>query len=122
MKLNLRMAMKSPEDIEYSDEIDSDEEIKSIDGVKLEKLNKWLSEETLVGRMIKYLYECEDSITFSEFKRGVKYDKSEEEFINNIDNGRGVNCRHGKLWNYKNKRVTLNKKIRKYMDKIKNKN
>jgi hypothetical protein len=118
MKLNLRMAMKSPEEMEYSDEVDSDEEIKSIDGVKLEKLNKWLSEETLVGRMIKYLYECEDTITFSEFKRGVKYEKSEEEFKSNIDGGRGMNCRYGKLWICKSNRITLNKKIRKYMDKM----
>ena len=75
MKLNLKMNMKKSEesDTEYSSD-DSDSEIE-IDGVNLIKLNKWMNEETLVGKMVNCLYEYEKSITFEEFKEAMEYQK-----------------------------------------------
>jgi hypothetical protein len=115
MKLNLRMNMKKPEDIEYSDEEDSDEEINEIDGVDLKKLNKWLNDNSLVGKMVKYLYDCETAISLEEFKNGIEYIGTDSKFINNVDNGRGNSCAHGKLWLNSNNTVILNEKIRNYI-------
>ncbi len=118
MKLNLRMNMKKPEDIEFSDEEDSDEEVNQIDSVDLEKLNKWINSEQLVGKMINYLYECEGSITFAEFKNGIEYEKSNKEFLSNIKSGNNLKCQYGKLWEYKNDKIKLNENIRKYINKM----
>ena len=101
-----------------SEESDSefDEEI-IIDGVNLKKLRIWIDGETLVGKMINYLYEY-GSMSSEELKEGVKYEKSEQEFRNNIDGGRGLKCKYGKLWTARDNNISLNKSIRKYIDKI----
>lgn len=74
MKLNLRMNMKSPTPSESetssTEESDSENVSDEID-VNLVKLNKWLNDETLVGRMVNCLYEYEESVTFEEFKEAV---------------------------------------------------
>jgi hypothetical protein len=96
--------------------IESEEEI-IIDGVNLKKLRNWIDGETLVGKMINYLYEY-GSMSSEELKEGVEYEKSEQEFRNNIDGGRGLKCKYGKLWTARDNNVSLNKNIRKYIDKI----
>ena len=119
MKLNLRMNMKTPEEYSDSEDSESGEESEEteIDGVNLKKLRIWIDGETLVGKMINYLYEY-GSMTSEELKEGVKYEKSEQEFRNNIDGGRGLKCKYGKLWTARDNNISLNKSIRKYIDKI----
>ena len=101
----------------YKSEESEEETENQIDGVDLKKLNKWLNGNLLVGKMVKYLYDQETSISLEEFKNGIEYKKSDEEFIHNIDTGRGASCVRGKLWNASNNNTTikLNEKIRNYI-------
>jgi hypothetical protein len=87
-----------------------------IDGVNIEKLIKWFDGNALVGKMIKYLYNNECHITFKEFKQGINYEKTDKNFTNNIDNGRGIKTLHGKLWDYRKEQIILNPNIRKVID------
>ena len=103
----------------YKRESESESESEGeIDGVDLKKLNKWFNDNSLVGKMVNYLYGQETSITFEEFKNGIEYEKSDEEFLSNVKNGKGVKCRFGKLWDHKNDIVKLNQNIRNYIDKM----
>lgn len=114
MKLSLKMNMTESDDSgNFSGSEDSED---TIDGVDLMKLNKWINDETLVGRMINYLYEYDEPITFEEFKEAIKYKKSDQEFQTNIDSGRSLKARYGKLWIFRNNRISLNKNIRAYID------
>jgi len=107
-----------------SEESDTESETEGqIDGVDLKKLNKWLNDNldnSLVGKivrkMVKYLYDCEGSITFEELKNGIEYEKSDEELKSNIRGGLSMKSQYGKLWEYKNDKIKLNEKIRKYID------
>ena len=113
-KLGLKPLYKSEEsESESEGEIDGE-----IDGVNLVKLNKWLNDNSLVGKMVRYLYDQETSISFEQFKNGINYEKSDEEFLSNIKNGKGVKCRFGKLWDHKNDNIKLNQNIREYIDKM----
>ena len=96
--------------VESEDESDSEDEETEIDGVNLKKLKSWIDGETLVGKMINYLYEY-GSMTMEELKEGVEYEESDKKFKDNIDSGRSLKARYGKLWNYKNNQITLNKNI-----------
>jgi hypothetical protein len=88
-----------------------------IDGVDLTKLNNWLNDlSTTVAKMIKYLYDQDRELTFSEFKNGIMYIGSDEDFLSNIRSGQGSRCRHGKLWNYLNGNITVNQAIKNYID------
>jgi hypothetical protein len=113
-KLNIQMNMESDEetDVEDTDLV--------IDGVNLTKLRKWINGNTLVGKMIRYLYQQDTEISFNEFKQGIDYEKSDKELCNNIDNGRSNKCQYGKLWTIKNNysELKLNNKIKEYMDKL----
>jgi hypothetical protein len=109
LELNINME-ESDSDTEY--EID---EPNKIDGVEINKLKRRINGKTLVGRMIKCLYENENIMTMEEFKEKIKYEKTNKEFINNIDNGRGIKTLYGKLWNYKNNTIDLNRKIREFI-------
>lgn len=93
-----------------------------IDGVDLKKLRKRLDNDSLTGRMIKFIYDCNREISFKEFKNGINYDKSDGKFRNNIDGGLGINCMSGKIWIVKNnyKNISMNPTIRNYIDSIKN--
>ncbi len=107
-KLKLRMAMSD-------DEVSEDED-GYIDGVKLSNLSKWMESDTLVGKMLRYLYDCEGDISVKEFKEGVDYKGSDEEFVNNIHGGRGNKTQYGKLWINKNNIVKINPNIKEYID------
>ena len=110
-KLKLKMNMVC--------ESESDSENESvIDGVNLEKLKKWINGDTLVGKMINILYEYDEDFTVEELKDEVKYEKSDEEFLSNIKNGKGVKCRNGKLWSNQKNKISLNKNIRMYIDEM----
>ena len=107
------------EDMESDSGYTTDED--EIDGVKLVNLHKWINHDTtLVARMVNFLYKYKETITFEEFKRDFNYEKSYEEFKNNIDNARSLNAKYGKVWFVKDNTIKLNKNIREYIDKCKN--
>ena len=116
-KLNLFMKMEKKIIIESEDETDSEDEESEIDGVDLHKLRNWIDGETLVGKMINYLYEY-GIMSSEELKEGVEYESSDKEFNDNIKNGGSYKSQYGKLWTRKNNQISLNKNIRKYIDKI----
>jgi hypothetical protein len=87
-----------------------------IDGVDLNKLRKWLNDDSLVGKMLRYLFDQESEITDIEFKEGIEYKRTLKEFIHSIDNGRGKQCAFGKLWSYLNEKIIINKNIKKYIE------
>lgn len=119
MKLDLKMNMRSPHQDESYSEYSSDEDSEiEIDGVNLIKLNKWINDETLVGKMVNCLYEYEESITFEEFKKGIEYEESDKDFRDNIKNGGSLKAKYGKLWNVKNNNISLNNNIREYIDNL----
>ncbi len=97
----------------YGSEVENE-----IDGVKLANLKKWLNSDTLVGKMIRYLYDNEETVSFRELKEGINYEKSDDEFLSNIKSGHSLKSQYGKLWNYKNDKIKLNNNIREYIDKI----
>ena len=88
-----------------------------IDGVNLEKLKRYYnSTDLLVGKMIRFLYIQNAKISMENFKSGVGYEKTDIQFIHNIENGQGIKTRHGKLWHYLNNEIILNPHIKQYMD------
>ncbi len=100
----------------YKSESESESEGEGeIDGVNLKKLNKLLNDNLLVGRMVRYLYDQETSISLEEFKNGIEYEKSDEEFSSNICNGKAIKSKYGKLWFVRDNTVKLNEKIRNYI-------
>jgi hypothetical protein len=110
-KLNIEM--------NYKKEIE--EEIKGeIDKVKLKSLNKWLkANDLLVSRMIKFLYECKEEISYKKFKNGINYDGTDEDFQSNLRSGNKGD--KGYLWKYKTEQykiinIKMNPKIREYID------
>lgn len=121
-----RKTLKLEQDMVFWEETESDTEDDGgyvsdehqIDGVKLAKLNQWIHSETLVGRMINYLYTQDKPISIEEFKNDVDYTESTNKFISNIANGCGSKTRNGKLWCYKNDTVELNSNIRAYIDSL----
>ncbi|MEY3422658.1 MAG: hypothetical protein RIR48_2983 [Bacteroidota bacterium] len=120
-----RKALKLEKDISFwEDTMSEDDEgytsEDEIDGVNLKKLNKWIHGDTLVGRMINYLYTCEEPISVEEFKDGIEYANSYTELASNIRSGSSLNAKYGKLWCHTvtNNTIILNKNIRSYIDKI----
>ena len=71
MKLNLRMNMKKPEDIQYSDEEDSDEEVNQIDRMQ-ELINNWWGKKTIIGKVLKFVYDSETGVKETELKKFIK--------------------------------------------------
>ena len=123
MKLDLKMNMKGDlensdksEYSEYSESSESENPSNEIDGVNLVKLNKWMVSETLVGRMINYLYESDKMITLKELKDGIDFKESDKKFEYNIVNGRGVKSQYGKLWCIRNDKIKLNENIKEYIE------
>lgn len=91
--------------------------ISLIDGVSIDKLKYYISCDTLIGKMIRYLYKnTKDGSTISheEFRSGINYEKTMDSFINNIDCGRGERCKYGKLWKVVGSTITINQNIIKY--------
>jgi hypothetical protein len=103
---------------ESESESEAEDEETEIDGVNLKKLRNWIDGKKLVGRMINYLYEYEEVMTMEELKEGVEYEDSDKKFKDNIDSGRSLKARYGKLWTHRDNQISLNKNIRKYIDKI----
>ncbi len=89
-----------------------------IDGVKLTSLRKWVNDESVVGKMIRYLYDQDKEINAEEFKEGIEYKESMKNLKSNIDNGSSLKAKYGKLWSAlkDDNEILLNKNIRKYLD------
>lgn len=88
-----------------------------LDGVVLKNLMQYYkSQNLLVGKMIRYLYKQEGAITFEEFKNGIGYDKSDQQFRDNIFNGQSLKSKYGKLWNMEGGIIHINPKIKTYID------
>lgn len=110
-KLDLKMkmkkfALKEPENVNEL----------SKDGVNLKKLRKWLNNNSLVGKMVRKLYDIGEMST-DELRISVDYTGTAKEFGHNIDNGRGVKCSYGKLWSSSNGRISLSPSVLKYVAK-----
>lgn len=91
-----------------------------IDGVNLNKLAKWSRDDSLIGRMVQFLYQQKSNISFYEFKNGVNYNDSDKKFADNIDSARSVQSGYGKLWNSSknNQCISINSNIFNYLKNI----
>ena len=116
-KLNLFMKMEKKIIESEDEETEDEDEETEIDGVDINKLKNWIDGETLVGKMINYLYEY-GLMSSKELKEGIEYERSDKEFKDNIKNGGSCKSQYGKLWTHKNDQISLNKNIRRYIDKI----
>ena len=68
--------------------------------------------------MINYLYTCETPITFDQFQNEIEYSGGSKRFRDNIDNGRSLNSKYGKLWNCQENMIVLNQNIREYINNL----
>ena len=113
-KLKLKPKYKS-----FSDsESDNESIVGEIDGVNLQKLSKWMNDDSLVGRMIRFLYDQNEEISTEQFKNGIEYNGTDEEFRSNIRGGHAVKSQYGKLWIQKNNMIKLNDKIRNHLNSL----
>ena len=93
----------------------------TIEGVCLKKLEMWIN-HGLVGKMIRFLYDCDKPVSLVEFQEGVGYEGSEKKFRSNYDNGCGVKTHYGRLWMGSGStssvnKITLHPKIREFLTK-----
>jgi hypothetical protein len=113
-RANLKMNLNYSESEESSSS--GSEDYGEIDGVKLTSLRRWLDDDSLVGKMIRFLYDANSGVTFEDFKTGVEYEGSDEQFRNNVANGKGPKAQYGKLWTYRANICKINPKIKEYIE------
>jgi hypothetical protein len=90
-----------------------------IDGVSVEALNHYFkSKNLLVGKMIRFLYAQDRAVTFEEFKQGIGYEKSDKQFMSNLQSGRSLNSRYGKLWAVSSSNIYINESVKEYLNKL----
>ncbi len=85
-----------------------------VDGVNISKLTKWMKDDndSIVSKIVRFLYNQNNPVSFSDLKNGISYGKSDKEFQSCI---RSLNCIHSKLGmlvkcqNYEN--ITINQNI-----------
>jgi hypothetical protein len=68
--------------------------------------------------MIRYLYNRNEEISLVEFKEGIDYEGTDEEFKHNIWGGRSNKSQYGKLWSNLNNTTKINENIKKYIDTL----
>ena len=91
-----------------------------IDGVSLQKLQCYFRSSTLIGQMIRFLYAHEGKVSFEDFKSGISYhQKTDKQFSNNLNNGRGKKTQYGKLWIYENNMISINPSIKLHLENYK---
>jgi hypothetical protein len=112
-------------DEDSSDDDDYTDDDTTVDGVEKRKLKIWLrnSTTTTIGKMVKFLYKngnVNDEISFEEFKQKIDYDKSDEHFRNNLQNGCSYRTQYGKLWTTGNNFQTIEKNpnIQEYIESL----
>jgi len=103
-------------DTHKRNKVDTNELIEGVSPTALAHYFK--SKKLLIGKMIRYLYNANKPVSFEEFKHGVEYTKSNGQFMNNINNGRGQQCLYGKLWNYTNGQLALTTNVRNIINNI----
>jgi len=88
-----------------------------IDGVDIAKLKAWMTSKTLIGKMVRFLYEANKQVSFDEFKTGIEYIKSDDEFDSNIRNAYCINSKYGFIWitTKNNKFISMNPKIKEFI-------
>ena len=105
----------------YRDDILSSASDDEIDGVNKVTLKKWLrpTTNTTVGKMVRFI-NINNEITFDEFKQGIHYEGSDNEFKINIINANNIGTQYGKVWitsdNYKI--IRINPNIQAYIDSL----
>jgi hypothetical protein len=109
---------------EFDDEIFADNE-HTIHGVKKVNIKKWLRNSTnsTISKMVRFLYKNENvtnEISFEEFKQGIDYHESNNQFRVNIINANSVNSRYGKLWIASNncEIIRINPYIKDYINSL----
>ena len=113
-----KINMKEKTEGKKAEKEDTNGESEYIDGVNLEKLKRYYnSTDLLVGKMIRFLYIQNAKISMENFKSGVGYEKTDIQFIHNIENGVGIKARHGKLWCHAQNEICINPNIKEYVDK-----
>jgi hypothetical protein len=109
-KLNLQPLFQKSNEEERED----DEEI---DGVSLKTLEKLCNGNTITFRIIQYLMQEEEPVSFQQLMDGIEYTNKRESFLSNLKNGREVKSQYGMIWttgkNYQ--QIQMNPKIRDYL-------
>jgi len=90
-----------------------------IDGVETRMLKKWMGDNCniTVSKILKFVYSNDKELTVKEISDGINYENSEEQLLSNFRNDTSLRSRRGKIYNYRNKKLTLNKNIREYISK-----
>ena len=101
---------------EFEGESD-DETPQFIDGVDTEKLRKWVKsdDESLVGRMVKFLLTQTEPILMNNFKSAVSYTGSDKSFYHNIQSGCSIGAFYGKIWIHSEGLTQINPRIRRFL-------
>jgi hypothetical protein len=91
-----------------------------IDGVDIAKLKRWINRDSnlVVAKMVRFLYECNKSVTFDGFKEGIMYSGTSEKFKSVVCNGSSLNSKYGHLWNYKSGQVQMNLNIKNFIKRM----
>ena len=73
----------------------------------------------IVSKIVRYLYNMNGAISFKDLKQGLNFGKkTDAQFQSNLDSGRGVGCKFGKLYEIHGDQIELNPKIREYLDDL----
>lgn len=68
---------------------------------KLIKIKKWFYSKTMViGKMMRFLYATHEPVCLEDFKNGIQYMKSDDEFKSCLRGGSCVSGNYGKMWTY----------------------
>lgn len=86
-----------------------------IDGVQTKNIKRWINNNSVVGRILRYLVDKEDCVSIEELKEGIGYEETIKKLTSNIDGGRSVEAKNGKLWTstHNNTKIKLNPNISK---------
>jgi hypothetical protein len=70
--------------------------------VDILKIKKWMNvnDNTVIGKMTRFLYATNTPISIKDFKNGINYIKSDDEFKSCLRGGSCVAGNYGKMWTY----------------------
>lgn len=103
---------------EASKIVKSDKEAHSskVDGVDLNKLRNWFkTKNTLTYNILKYLITV-NQVKDEKLMNQIGYTEGYDKFVNNINTGRNIKCKYGKLWSYRLTIIKINPNIKKLID------
>lgn len=88
-----------------------------IDGVQVKNIKRWVNNNSVVGRILRYLVDKEECVSIDELKEGIGYEETLKKLTSNIDGGRSVEAKNGKLWTstHNNTKIKLNPNIFEYI-------